>query len=284
MRSHLMIPDTQVKPGVPVDHLYWLGLLIVQLQPDVIIHIGDHYDFPSLSAWDRNKKSFEGRRYRKDLQAGHDALDIIEAPLIQYNKLQRAKKKARYLPEKHFCMGNHEHRADRAAEDRPELEGTVGTDEIREYWEDRGWNVHNFKVVTDIDGVWYTHFAANPMSGNPWGGAIDNRIKQVGNSFSMGHQQSFMYGQRQVGKNIQHGLVAGSFYLHDEEYKGPSCIDSVMSGNHHWRGLVYKHNVSNGNYNLETFDMDRLCRLFEGVGIQEYLQTEHPKRKLSMAA
>jgi hypothetical protein len=283
MRTHLLIPDTQLKEGVPVDHLYWLGMLIVDLKPDVIINIGDWYDFPSLSLWDKNKKSFEGRRYRKDIQAGHMGLDIVEGPMNQYNAVRKAQKKGQYLPEKHYMLGNHEYRADRVAEDTPELDGTVGTEEIKTHWEDRDWSVHDFRVVKDIDGVWYTHFVSNPMTGNPWGGTIDNRLKQVGNSFSMGHQQAFLYGQRQVGARTQHGLVAGSFYLHDENYKGPSCTESVMSGNHHWRGVVLKHEVSDGNYAIEAIPMDRLCRRYEGVGIQEYLQTEHPERELILA-
>ena len=75
-RTHLFIPDVQVKPGVPTDHLQWIGRFIVdeQKKDPVIIMIGDWYDLPSLSSYDRGKASFEGRRYRADVQAGHDAL------------------------------------------------------------------------------------------------------------------------------------------------------------------------------------------------------------------
>ena len=58
--KHLIIPDTQVKPGHPIDHLRWAGQYAVDKKPDGIIHIGDHFDMPSLSSWDVGKKSFAG--------------------------------------------------------------------------------------------------------------------------------------------------------------------------------------------------------------------------------
>ena len=33
MRTHLVIPDTQVKLNTPVDHLDWIGRYIVEMQP-----------------------------------------------------------------------------------------------------------------------------------------------------------------------------------------------------------------------------------------------------------
>lgn len=64
----LVIPDCQVKPGVPLDHMSWIGKLIVDKKPDVIVNIGDFADIPSLSSYDVGKKSFEGRRYVDDLE------------------------------------------------------------------------------------------------------------------------------------------------------------------------------------------------------------------------
>ena len=60
--KHMIIPDTQVKPGSSFEHLKWAGQYAVEKKPDVIVHIGDHWDMPSLSSWDVGKKSFEGRR------------------------------------------------------------------------------------------------------------------------------------------------------------------------------------------------------------------------------
>jgi len=271
MRTHLVIPDTQVKPGVPLDHLTWIGRYIVERKPDVIVHLGDHYDFPSLSSYDKGKRSFEGRRYRADVQAGHDALEILEAPLNDYNKQRREYKEKQYKPEKHYILGNHEARADRAAENQPELSGLVGTEELTEYWQKRGWNVHRFGHVVDIDGIWYVHYVANPMTGKPLGGMIETRLKNVGNSFTMGHVQTLMYGLRYVGRKRQHGLVCGSCYLHDEDYKGPSSYESMMSGNQHWRGVIVKHQVEEGQYDPMFVSLDYLCRRYEGKRLDDFL-------------
>jgi hypothetical protein len=81
MTKHLVIPDTQVKPNQPIDHLRWAGLYAVDKKPDVIIHIGDHFDMPSLSSWDVGKKSFEGRRYTADIEAGIKGMEAFINPI-----------------------------------------------------------------------------------------------------------------------------------------------------------------------------------------------------------
>ena len=81
MTKHMVIPDTQVKPGNPLDHLRWAGEYAVEKKPDVIIHIGDHFDMPSLSTYDVGKKSFEGRRYINDINAGIEGMKAFLEPI-----------------------------------------------------------------------------------------------------------------------------------------------------------------------------------------------------------
>ena len=50
--KHLIIPDTQVKPEAGHEHLIWASKYAVDTKPDVIIHLGDHWDMPSLSSYD----------------------------------------------------------------------------------------------------------------------------------------------------------------------------------------------------------------------------------------
>ena len=40
MTTILLCPDSQVKPGVPLDHLRALSNFIVERRPDVIINLG----------------------------------------------------------------------------------------------------------------------------------------------------------------------------------------------------------------------------------------------------
>lgn len=98
MTKHLLIPDVQAKEGVPLEHLDWIGQYILDKKPDVIVQIGDFADMPSLSSYDKGKKSFEGRRYKKDIAAAREAMDRLLAPLKKYNAQQRATKHAQYKP------------------------------------------------------------------------------------------------------------------------------------------------------------------------------------------
>jgi len=270
-RTHLFIPDTQVKPGVPLDHLDWVGQYIVDRKPDVIVHAGDHYDLPSMSAWDRKKtaSAFEGRRYRADVQAGHDGLIRLEGPLDAYNAERRRYKEKQYKPEKHITWGNHEHRIERYIETAGELEGLLGIFEFDEFWRSRGWTTHQFLEVAEIDGVHYSHYFYNPLTGRPWGGMIQTRLKSIGYTFTQGHTQTLDHGVRYVGDQQQHGLVAGSCYLHDEDFKGPQ-------GNHHWRGIVVKHEVQAGAYDPMFVSLNYLCNRYEGVSLDKFMAKRYP--------
>lgn len=240
--SHLLIPDTQVKPGVSLEHLDALRGLIEARRPDVIVMIGDHWDMESLSSYDVGKKC-EGRRVKQDIEAGNEAMQRIVDGIQAIPK---------YGPRMVFCMGNHEQRIARHVNANPHLEGFLGYENLNL----SAWEVHDFLQIVEIDGVHYSHYFPNMMGGRPLGGSIDNRLNKLGFSFTMGHQQSLMYGRRDLNNGTSiHGLVAGSFYLHDEDYKGPQ-------GNSHFRGLVYKHNVKDGNYDPEVISIDRLIKEF----------------------
>jgi hypothetical protein len=89
------------------------------------------------------------------------------------------------------------------------------------------------------------------MSGKPFGGSAEYRIGKIKRSFVQGHEQGLKYHIEPVGDKRIHGLVAGSFYVHDEDYKGPQA-------NNHWRGFCVLNNVQNGEYDLEIKGLDTL--------------------------
>lgn len=85
-----------------------LGQFILDERPDVIVCAGDLADMPSLSSYDKGKKSFEGRRYSADIAAVRDALRRINAPMDRYNAQQAKNKQKQYLPRMVMTLGNHE--------------------------------------------------------------------------------------------------------------------------------------------------------------------------------
>lgn len=245
MTKHLFIPDVQAKEGVPMEHLKWIGECIVKERPDVIINIGDFADMPSLSSYDKGKKSFEGRRYKNDIAATKEAMDILLKPLRDLNEKYKQQKKARYRPRMILTLGNHEERILRACESSPELDGVIGYHDLP--YED--WEVYDFLDPAFVDGVCYVHYMANPMSGRPYGGQASTVLKNVGHSFVVGHAQKLEMANRYlVTGQQQWGIIAGACYLHDESYKGPQ-------GNHHWRGVLMLHNVKDGGFDPEIISL-----------------------------
>ncbi len=55
MTVHAIIPDCQVKDGVDLSYLTWVGKYLAEKKPDVIVQIGDFADMPSLSSYDVGK-------------------------------------------------------------------------------------------------------------------------------------------------------------------------------------------------------------------------------------
>lgn len=250
--EHFVIPDTQCKPGVKMNHLTAAGNYIVDKRPDTVIHLGDHWDMHSLSSYDRGTKKAEGARYQQDIEAGLKGMTSLLKPLVDLRRKQKAQKIKMYSPRMVFLLGNHEERIMRHVNANPEFEGKLGYHDLK--LEKMGWEVHDFKEPVEIDGVWYAHYFYNPMTGRPYGGRIHTRLQNLGFSFTMGHQQGLETAIKPLnnGKTIR-GLIAGSFYQHDEDYKGPQ-------GNRHWRGCVYKHEVRDGNYDIMELSLNYLLK------------------------
>ncbi len=251
--KHLIIPDTQVKPDVDLSYLEWIGQYIVEKKPDVLIQIGDFADMPSLSSYDVGKKSFEGRRYKDDIKAAVKGMNILLAPLRDYNEKCRKDKKKQYRPRMVLTLGNHENRIDRATEGDPKLYGTIGIDDLR--YAEAGWEVFDFLDPVIIDGVVYSHYLVSGVMGRPIGSA-SSMISKTHQSCVVGHQQGrqVAYGRRADGSAIT-CIIAGSCYLHNEEYMG-------NQGNNHWRGLVVLHEVKDGQFDEMFVSLDYLRKKY----------------------
>lgn len=264
---HIVIPDTQVKPGVRTEHLGWVAQYIVDKfagRPNVkIIHLGDHWDMPSLSSYDKKGGlKMEGRRYGEDVDAGNSGFAKLSRPIELAISRRR---NISWTPELHFLFGNHEDRINRAVNQDAQLEGTVSQDDL----DTRAWARHGFLEPLSLDGVTYSHYFYNPMNGRAVAGMIETRLKTIGRSFTQGHQQVLMYGLApgwtMDGRPVmRHGLVAGACYLHDEDYMGPQ-------GNAYWRGIVVCHGVRDGAYDPMFVSLDYLCRRYEGMPLNKFV-------------
>lgn len=245
--KHFIIPDTQCRPGTGTRHLTAAGNYIVDKQPEIIVHLGDHWDMRSLSDHEE-LLGREGLRYWADIQAGVDGMEALTAPIIKHNKGRRKK----YRPRMVFLIGNHEQRIERYVKKHPEAEGQFTYDHFR--LREFGWQCFPFLQPVRIHGIYYAHYFYVPETGRAYGGRAPAVLNSLGFSFTAGHRQGKDIAAKSMnnGKTIR-GLIAGSFYSHNEEYKGPQAND-------HWRGCLMKHEVRDGNYDLLELSLDYLLR------------------------
>lgn len=283
---HFVIPDTQCRrevngDPVPLEHLGWIGQYFVDKyagRPNVsIIHLGDHWDMSSLSSYDKGKRQMEGRRYLDDIEVGNNGFDLLCWSMEEYNRTHRVK----WHPKrKKLLLGNHEDRIERACIDNPQLDGTMGyhqlnagltpDESMQEYQvEHHGWDVHSFLEPVNLDGVAYAHYFLNPANGRPVSGMIETRIKTIGTTFWQGHQQGLRTGVLETFAGRKRGVVSGSSYLHNEEYRGPQ-------GTNEWRGILVAYNVGGGDFDLKEVSLASLCKRYEGMELQKWLKKYHP--------
>jgi hypothetical protein len=228
----MVIPDCQVQPGTPTEHLEWIGNYIVEKRPDVLVNIGDFADMVSLNSYAVGKAESEGTRYADDVEATKAAMQKLLGPLRKYNRGRKNK----YKPEMHLTLGNHEFRITRESESNPKLIGTISIDDLG--YSRSGWKVHDFLKVAKIDGIEYSHYFVSGAMGRPVSSAAALlRTRQC--SATMGHVQRVDLAIHPSTQNI--ALFSGICYLHDEKYLTPQ-------GNNTKRGIWMKHEVRDGTY------------------------------------
>lgn len=246
-RTHLIIPDSHAHPNYSNERYDWLGHLINDVKPDVVVDIGDWWDMPSLCSYDKGLKSFEGRRYKKDVEAGIEAQDRM------LSIVRRQKKK---LPRLVRTLGNHEHRIVRAIDRDPILDGTVGLSDLqsREY----GWEEYPFLEKVTIDGVTYSHYFVTGVSGRPVSGEHPAHalLTKMFTSCTMGHTHTFDHTVRTTadGRHLN-GLVVGVYQDYHADFAGPA--------NDIWNaGVCICRGVEDGQYDLEHLSLRRLKEVY----------------------
>ena len=248
---HLIIPDTQIKPNQSYEHMRWAARYAVATKPDVIVHLGDHWDMPSLSSYDVGKKAFEGRRYSADVKAGNDAMKLFTDTIKAEQKRLRKHKKRIWKPRLIFTLGNHEQRIERAVENDAKLEGLMSYEDLNL----KDWEVYPYLQPVIVDGVAYCHFFTSGVMGRP----VTNAkllLQKKHMSCIMGHVQDrdIAFDRDASGKRMT-ALFAGIYYQHDEEYLNPQTNGS-------WSGLWMLNEVQDGAFDEMPISMTYLRRRY----------------------
>ena len=255
----LIIPDAHAEPNYDNDRFTWLGNLIFEEKPDVVVCLGDWFDMASLSSHDKGKKSFEGRRYKQDVAVGVDAFEKTWAPTFKWNKQRSKNHKAQYNPERIFLYGNHEARLDKTVQLQPELEGAISYDDyqVSKYWT----RAYPFKAIAQVEGICFCHYFPAGVLGKPIGGdnSAANLINKLHQSCVAGHShiQDVSVRTAADGKKIL-GIVAGC-YTHPESHGDWNFNTYKMW----YRGVTMLYDVHDGfAEGIEFVTQDRIKRLY----------------------
>lgn len=217
------------------------------------MQLGDWADMPSLSSWDRGKKSAEGRRYKDDIESTNESIYLFETEL--------AKRSPRgYRPRKYQARGNHENRISIAVEEDARLAGELSEDDIE--LKENGWVVYPFLQPFTVHGVTYMHYCplnaqgrvTNSRNGAPSALAQARRMMR---STVCGHKQGLDVAIVHTPGRTIRSVIAGSFYLHDEQYLTPV-------GETYWRGVLMLNDVQEktGEFDVCEVSMNWLERKF----------------------
>lgn len=255
----LVLPDVQAKPGNDFSFLRRIGLYMVEKKPDVVVCGGDFADLPSLSSYDKGKRAFEGRRYKRDVEAAQFAMQAFLGPMEEYNAMRRRNKKAEYKPRMVLTLGNHENRVNRATNDDAMLDGVLSIKDLA--YEEYGWEVHDFLEVVMVEGIAFSHYFTSGVMGRPVTTAQALLTKKHQSCIAF-HQQGLQIatGYRADGALLT-AVICGSAYEHNEDYLGPQ-------GNNHWRGFLMLNDVHEGQFDLMPVSLDYINRKYPDAKYQ----------------
>lgn len=247
MKCHLIIPDSHAHPNHSNQRADYLAGIIGDIRPDVVVHIGDSADMPSLSSYDKGKRSFHGRTYRKDIDAHLDFQDRVWGPL---------RKRKKRLPRTVFCIGNHEQRIEKALDLSPELQGTVGTRdlELQRWYDDVVPYDGQNPGVIEVDGISYAHYFPSGVMGRPVGGEhpATSLIDKTLTSAVAGHLHLADWSVRtNVHGRKVHGLFAGCYVDYPSDWAG-------ITQRLWWSGVVVLRGVDSGVYDPQFISIQSL--------------------------
>ena len=253
MAKILVVPDVQAKPGVPLDHLSWVGNWAADKRPDHIVCLGDFADMESLSSYDVGRKSFEGRRYVNDIAVVQEAMSLFMEPIRKEQERLIRNKWKQWNPTLTLTLGNHCNRINRAIECDPKLDGLISVADLQ--YKEWGWDVIPFLQVKIIEGVAFSHYFVSGVMGRP---VTSARMLLTKHHMSCvaGHQQGrdIAYGQTADGRRLT-GIISGSYYQHDEAYL-------TAQNNIHWRGVWQLNDCIDGAFDEMPLSIDYMKRKY----------------------
>jgi hypothetical protein len=221
--------------------------------------MGDWEDMPSLSSYDLGKMSYEGRRYKRDLESAWEARKLFNGPISDYNEHKKRNKERQYHPIQISLGGNHfERRVKRAVELAPMLEGTISVEDNRA--KEFGWEYIPFLEPITIDGITYCHYFQGNGTSNPIGMGkypAQTLLREKHTSCVMGHNHLLdIANDLNAREERIWAISAGCYFEHWEEYAN-------RNNNRWWRGILILDDVRDGDIGAyRVLDIQRIKELY----------------------
>lgn len=247
IETMLVVPDQHAHPDHDNSRADLLSRLTIDLNPDVVINMGDAADMHSISSYDKGSRSFVGRTYKKDIDAHLE---------FQSRWWDPVKARKRKLPHRVFLEGNHEHRIERVLDMHHELEGSIGFKDLdldRYYDEIIRYNGSN-PGIYNIGGVNFAHYFVAGISGRPTSGDSPARlmINKFGDTSIQAHNHLFDHATRKnvFGRRF-HAMTVGCYQDYINEWAG-------QSGNYWTAGVLVLRGVENGDFGHQWIPLEHL--------------------------
>lgn len=243
-----MIGDSHSKPGVSNARYGWLGNLIADVGADVVVDIGDWWDMESLSSYDKGKKSFEGRRYKKDIEAGVEAQERLSLKLVRHGIAPRLIR----------TEGNHEARIAKVGQLNPELDGLISNKDLES--EEYGWEFYPFLTPVEVNGIVYCHYFTSGIMGRPISGEHPaySLLQRKSQSCVSGHSHILDYCTRNDALgNRRSAVVAGCYFAHEEKWAGPQ-VNKIWD-----RGIVVLREVKDGEFDFQWINIKAIEKKYK---------------------
>jgi hypothetical protein len=246
--THLVFTCQHAHPDHDNDRADYLSRLIIDIRPDVVVNLGDACDLPSLSSFDKGKRAFQGRTYERDIASHIDFQSRIWEPV---------KARKRSLPRRIFLHGNHEQRIWNALNIQPELDGTIGFNDLqlKDWYTDIVPYSGNTPGTIEIDGITYAHYLSAGVLGRPISGEHPayTILSKYFTSCTVGHSHTldFCCRTKADGTKIM-AMVAGCYQDYSNDWAGDEL------GKLWDRGVLIKRNVEGGQYDFQWISLDTL--------------------------
>jgi predicted phosphodiesterase len=162
----MVLGDPHDKPGRDKQRFTWMGRHAAETKPDYVCSIGDWCSLDSLSTHETPGSANDAER-----PGFWQELDSLDESLAFFGR------EAGDCPRIH-THGNHEHRAVRAANRQPKLNGDMPI-RLDEVFSRHEWRTSPFGEFVDIHGVDFVHCPLNVMGREMGGQHVERNVANM---------------------------------------------------------------------------------------------------------